>query len=209
MGKVFCDVGISLDGYIAGPNMGPQNPIGDGGLAIHDWMFRQKSFREHLGMEGGENNNEDNDIINETFERIGSNIMGKHMFVEGEVNWPEEAPFHTPVYVLTHEQREPWERKGGTTFYFTNEPITAVLQKAKKNAGKKNVRISGGAGVIQQYINAGLIDEFIIHIAPMMLGRGVKLFENLKRESFSFEIKNVVNSPLVTHLFYNVKNHNS
>lgn len=209
MSKVFFDVGISLDGYIAGPNIGPQNPIGDGGLAIHDWMFKQKSFREHLGMEGGEDNNRDNDIIDETFNRIGSNIMGYHMFVEGEANWPEEAPFHTPVYVLTHHQREPWARRGGTTFYFTNEPINAVLHKAKKNAGKKDVRISGGADVIQQYLNAGLIDEFIIHIAPMMLGRGVKLFENLNIESFSFEINNVVNSPLVTHLFYNVINHNS
>jgi len=206
MGKVFFDVGITVDGYIAGPNGGPNNPLGDGGLNIHDWMFRQKSFRVHLGIEGGEENNNDNDIIEKTFNRIGANIMGLHMFEEGEANWPEEAPFHTPVYVLTHQQREPWQRKGGTTFYFTNEPIRAVLEKAKKDSGEKDVRISGGASVIQQYLNAGLIDEFSIHIAPMLMGNGIRLFKNLQKEKFSFEISNVIQSPAVTHIFYKVIN---
>jgi dihydrofolate reductase len=207
MGKVFFDVGITVDGYIAGPNGGPANPLGDGGISIHDWMFRQKSFREHLNMEGGEDNNQDNDIISSIFNRIGANIMGKRMFEEGEANWPEEAPFNTPVYVLTGQKREPWKRKGGTIFYFTNEPIEAVLQKARKEAGQKDVRISGGADVIRQYLNACLIDEFAVHIAPMILGRGVRLFENIKKEKFSVEISSTIHSPLVTHLFYKVQNH--
>lgn len=206
MGKVFFDVGITIDGYIAGPNRRPDNPLGDGGLSIHDWMFKQKSFREHVGMEGGEENNNDNDIIGRIFNRIGANIMGRHMFEEGEANWPEEAPFHTPVYVLTQQRREPWERKGGTIFYFTNESLDLILKKAKKDAGEKDVRISGGASVIQQYLNAGFIDEFSIHIAPILMGEGIRLFENLRKDNFSFEIDNAVQSPDVTHIFYRVIN---
>jgi dihydrofolate reductase len=169
-------------------------------------MFKQKSFRDHLGMEGGETNNVDNDIIENTFNRIGANVMGKGMFIEGEANWPEDAPFHCPVFVLTHEKREPWERPGGTTFYFTDEDISVVLEKARKVAGKKDVRISGGARTIQQYLNAGLIEEGVIHIAPILLSSGVHLFEHLDKSKFTFEIKNVINSSRVTHIFYNVKN---
>ena len=208
MSKVFFDVGISLDGYIAGMNGGAKNPLGDEGINIHNWMFKQRSFRKHLGMEGGETNNADNDILENTFNRIGANIMGKKMFVEGEANWPEDAPFHCPVFVLTHEKREPWVRPGGTTFYFTDENIHTVLEKAKKAAGKKDVRISGGARTIQQFLNAGLIEESIIHIASIFLSSGVPLFEHLDKSKFSFEIENVINSPEVTHLFYNVKTNN-
>ncbi len=206
MNKVFFDVGITIDGYIAGPNRGPANPLGDNGVKIHDWMFKQKSFLSHLGIEGGLEYNKDNDLISDTIGRIGANIMGMNMFVEGEASWPEESPFHTPVYVLTHTKREPWERPGGTVFYFTDEPIDSVLAKAKKDAGKKDVRISGGADVIIQYLNAGLIDEFNIHIAPMMLGGGVRLFEKIDAGKNSFELTNVFNSPAVTHLFYGVSN---
>jgi len=206
MSKVFIDVGISLDGFIAGPNGGVKNPLGDGGMNIHEWMFKQKTFRDHLGIGSGETNNTNNDIIENIFNRIGANIMGKNMFVEGEANWPEEAPFHCLVYVLTHQKREPWERPGGTTFYFANDDIFSVLEKAKKDAGSKDVRISGGANVIQQYLNAGLVDEFSIHIAPIILDSGVQLFEHLDKSKFSFEIKNVINSPEVTHLFHNIKN---
>ena len=206
MSKVFVDIGMSLDGFIAGPNGGTKNPLGDEGLKIHNWMFKQKAFLSHLKMEGGKTNNKDNDIIEETFNRIGANIMGKNMFVEGEANWPEEAPFHCPVFVLTHEKREPWERPGETTFNFTDEDIQAVLEKARKAAGKKDVRISGGARTIQQYLNAGLVDEFVIHLAPILLGAGVRLFEHLDKTKYSFEIKNVINSKEITHLYYNFRN---
>ena len=127
MRKVFVDVGISLDGFIAGPNGGPKNPLGDYGLKIHDWMFKQKAFLRHLGLDGGETDGKDSEIIENIFTRIGANIMGKRMFEEGEGNWPEEAPFHTPVYVLTHQKREPWERKGGTIFYFVAKVINLSI----------------------------------------------------------------------------------
>ena len=204
MSKVFFDIGISLDGFIAGLNGGPANPLGDGGLVIHNWMFKQKSFLQHLELEGGEENNKDNEIIKEIFNRIGANIMGKKMFVEGEANWPEKAPFGVPVYVLTHQKRDPWERKGGTTFIFTDDNIYDVLESAKKDAGNKDIRISGGASTIQQYLNAGLIDECSIHLAPIMLGQGVKLFENIDIKKFSFQIFNVINSENVTHLNYKI-----
>jgi dihydrofolate reductase len=197
---------MSLDGFMAGSNAGIKNPLGDGGIKIHDWMFKQKAFLEHLKLEGGETNNLDNDLIDQTFKRIGANILGKRMFEEGEANWPEEAPFHCPVYVLTKEKREPWQSPGGTAFYFANDNIKQVLEKARKAAGDKDVRISGGAKTIQQYLNAGLIDEFNIHIAPIMIGRGVRLFENIEKENFSLEISEVINSPMVAHLFYTVKN---
>jgi dihydrofolate reductase len=206
MGKVFFDVGISLDGFIAGLNGGPANPLGDGGISIHNWMFRQKSFLEHLDMEGGEENNRDNDIIKEIFDRIGANIMGKRMFEEGEANWPEKAPFGVPVYVLTHQKRDPWERKGGTTFFFTDDNIYKVLERAKKDAGNKDVRISGGAYTIQQYLNAGLIDECSIHLTPIILGKGVHLFDNIDKEKLSFKILEVISSSNVTHLKYKVNN---
>ena len=206
MNKVFVDVGISLDGFLGGPNRGPHNPIGDGGLEIHKWMFAQKAFLQHLHLDAshGESNNKDNDIIEEIFQRIGANIMGRRMFDEGEANWPEEAPFGTPVFVLTHHLREPWERKGGTTFYFVNEDIHGVLEKAKQAAGNKDVRISGGASTIQQYVNAGLVDELQIHFAPILLGNGIRLFDNFEKGRFYIEPERVINSSRVTHIQYRV-----
>ena len=107
---------------------------------------------------------------------------------------------------MTRQKRKPWKRPGGTTFYFTDENILEVLEKAKQSAGKKEVRISGGANVIQQYINAGLVDELYLHIAPIILGKGVRLFENLEKSKFFFKINNVINSPEVTHIIYQVYN---
>jgi dihydrofolate reductase len=175
-------------------------------------MFKQKTFLKCVNLEGGESNNNDSDIIDEIFNRAGAYVMGKRMFEEGEANWPEDAPFRAPVFVLTHTTRKPWKRKGGTTFYFVNDEIDVALQKAKEAAGIKDVRISGGANTIQQYFNAGLIDEFSIHLAPILLCKGVRLFnkpaKHHKKGKFSLEISEVVNSPMVTHLFYKVKHNN-
>jgi dihydrofolate reductase len=204
MGKVFVDIGVSVDGFMAGDNRGARNPLGDGGIAIHEWMFKQNAFRKHLGMDGGESDNTDNEIIEKLFNRIGANIMGKRMFEEGEANWPEKAPFGTPVFVLSHASRKPWERPGGTVFYFTDDPIEAVLKKARAAAGEKDVRISGGANVIQQFLNAGLVDECTLHIAPRIIGRGIRAFDNIHPGRLSFEIANMVTSPFATHITYRV-----
>lgn len=204
MSKIFFSVGVSTDGFIAGLNGGPKNPLGDGGTEIHQWVYNQKAFLEMQELRDGGETGEDNDILNEVISRTGANIMGKRMFEEGEANWPENAPFHSPVYVLTKQVREPWERKGGTTFYFINDGIESALEKAKKAAGNKDIRIAGGANVIQQYLNAGLVDEFTIHYAPIMLGKGVRLFDHLENGKFSLEVIEAINSTLVTHLFYRV-----
>src|SRR5688572_14126588 len=206
MSKIFFSVGISMDGFIAGLNGGPKNPLGDGGTEIHKWLYNQKAFLELLELGEGGETGKDNDIVNEIINRSGASIMGKRMFVEGEANWPENAPFHTPVYVLTHEVREPWERKGGTTFYFINDGIEIALQEAKQAAGDKDIRIAGGADTIQQYLNAGLVDDFTINFSPIMLGKGVRLFDNIDKGKFTIDIAEAVNSPQVTHLRYKLNN---
>jgi len=137
-----------------------------------------------------------------TMERIGANIMGKRMFDQGERSWPEEAPFHTPVYVLTNVKRDPWERPGGTTFYFINDGAEHALQLARESAGDRDIRISGGADVIQQYLNLGAVDELEIALVPVCFGSGRRLFENLRDPGLQFRIDKVVDGPAATHLRY-------
>lgn len=206
MGKVFFDIGLSLDGFLAGKNRGPGNPLGDDGPSIHEWMFKQKAFWRNMGIDQGEEKGPDGKLIENVFARTGAYVMGKRMFEEGEVNWPEEAPFHAPVFVLTNTAREPWKRKGGTTFYFVNNGIESALQKARKAAAGKDIRISGGAHTIQQYLNAGLIDEFNIHLAPVFLGSGLRLFEHVDTDRAQVEMAETAYSTRVTHLKYNVIN---
>lgn len=203
MSKVFVDVGVSLDGYIAGPNRGPNNPLGDGGLGIHEWMFRTAFFLERIGRPGGERSPDDA-VVEQVFARAGAYVLGKRMFEEGEVGWPEDAPFRAPVFVLTHIPREPWPRKGGTTFYFVTDGIESALAQAEAAAGGKDVRISGGAETIRQYLKAGLVDEITLHVAPVLLGSGARLLEGLGPADLGLVQTGVSHSPLVTHIRYRV-----
>jgi dihydrofolate reductase len=205
MNKVFVSMGISLDGCVAEPNRSVENMGSDGWMELHKWVFDQKVFRESLKLGEGGETGPDNDYLAATTQRIGANIMGKTMFREGERGWPEEAPFHTPVFVVTHEVREPWKRKGGTTFYFVNDGIEAALRRAREAAGGKDIRISGGADVVRQYLNAGLVDELMLSVAPMLLGDGLRLFHGVDVKSVAFAITDVLPSPRVTHLRYAVK----
>jgi dihydrofolate reductase len=141
-------------------------------------------------------------MVRHTFERTGANVMGKRMFNQGEVSWPEEAPFHTPVYVLTHEKRDPWLRPGGTTFYFVNEGPEQALALAREAAGNLDIRISGGADVIQQYLNLGAVDELEIALAPVFFGGGRRLFENLNEPGPQIRIAEAVDGSDATHLRY-------
>lgn len=204
MSKVIFDAGISLDGFLAGENRSPRNPLGDNGTSIHDWMFRQKAFWRQHGGPGGEDDGPDGIEIEQVFARTGAYIMGKRMFEEGEPNWPEDL-FKGPVYVLTHEKREPWVQKGSTVFYFVDEPIETVLKKALAAAGGKDVRIMGGAATLRQYLNAGLIEEFTVHIAPLMLGSGIRLFDHIDKEKVKVAPVGAIHSPWVTHVKYVVK----
>jgi len=201
MSKIIFDCGITLDGFFAGDNRSPQNPMGGVSAKIHQWMFKQEAFWKHLNMEGGEEYGADSKLIDDVLARAGAYIMGKRMFDEGEVCWPEDI-FKADVYVLTHEKREPWVQKGTTTFYFVNDGIESALEKARQSAGEKDIRIQGGADTIQQYLNAGLIDEFFIHIAPVFLGSGLRLFDGIDNDKYNMEITEVIPSDLVTHLRY-------
>jgi dihydrofolate reductase len=197
MAKVFVDITTSLDGFIAGPKDGPELPLGAGGERLHEWVYGLASWREPHGLEGGEVNR-DSEILGEVVERTGAVVLGKRMF-ENAGGWGDEPPFHVPVFVLTHEAREPLAKKGGTTFTFVTDGIESALEQARKAAGDKDVSLAGGANTIQQYLSAGLVDEMQIHIAPQLLGGGIRLFDNLGTK-LELEGAGVVESPAVTHL---------
>jgi dihydrofolate reductase len=204
MNKIFFDSGISVDGFFAGDNRGPKNPLGDDGPKIHNWIYQQKTFLQVLGQEGGLDG-DDNKLMEKTIVRTGAYIMGKRMFEEGEHLWPEDL-YKAPVYVLTHEKREPWVQKGTTIYYFINDGIESALKQAKQNANGKDIRIQGGANMIQQFLNAGLVNDFILHISPIMIGSGIRLFDNVDRNKFDMELIAASHSPLAAHLSYRVTN---
>jgi dihydrofolate reductase len=197
---VFFSLGVTLDGFIAGPNAGPSNPLGDQGALILAWAFEQRAFRAHLKLGEGGETGVDNRVVEHTIARTGATILGKRTFDEGEPNWPEEAPFRSPVFVLTHAACRPSPRPGGTTFHFVNDGIESALRQARAAAGEKDVRIGGGAETVMQYLNAGLIDDFALSIAPFFMGRGVRLFDASDARKSSFEVANVLHSKAVAHL---------
>src|SRR4051795_13436722 len=202
-GKVFFSVTMSLDGFIAPGSL--QDLMGQQWMELQQWIFPQRFFRENLNLgEGGEEGRE-NDIVRETFERTGASVMGKRMFEAGEQAWPEDAPFHTPVFVVTHEKRDPWERLGGTTFYFVNDGIEPALDQAREAAGDRDVRIAGGGETIVEYVNAGLIDEFSIALSPVLFGSGTRLFEGVDAGRVALAPVRTEPSPRVTHLTYAVR----
>lgn len=209
MSKVFVNIALSLDGYMAPEGMTMENwdrpdykNWGAKWGALMAWALDQQYLREKLKFGMGGETGPVNDMVRHTFERTGAHIMGKRMFEGGERGWPEEAPFHTPVYVLTHERREPWVRPGGTTFYFINEGLERALTLAQEAAGNRDIRISGGAIVIQQYLNLGVVDEMEIALVPVFFGSGSRLFDNLREPEPQFRIDRVLDSPAATHLRY-------
>ena len=206
---VRLQITMSLDGYVAGPNQSLEHPLGERGEELHQWAFAARAFREMHGMEGGEPG-PDSDVITEAFQNVGAYILGRNMFGGGPGPWDEswrgwwgdEPPYHAPTFILTHYAREPLEMQGGTTFYFVTDGIHAALDRAKSAAGDKDVSIAGGADVVQQYVKAGLIDEMEIHVVPLLLGSGSRLFENTDGRQAQYEVVRVVSSPAVTHVKY-------
>ncbi|MFI7062698.1 dihydrofolate reductase family protein [Kribbella sp. NPDC050124] len=217
-GKVFFSVSMSLDGYVA-PEPVPVEDLfvpgkqDDPGvqrwmaqwMELQQWVFPLRFFRENLKLGEGGEEGRDNDIARETFERTGASVMGKRMFEGGALAWPEEAPFHTPVFVVTHEKRDPWERPGGTTFHFVNDGIETALDQARVAAGDRDVRIAGGGATILEYVNAGLVDEFSIALSPVLFGSGVRLFEGVDASRVALEPVRAEPTPRVTHLTYAVR----
>jgi dihydrofolate reductase len=213
MSKLRCQITTSLDGYVAGPNQSEGNPLGEGGIHLHDWALPTKTFRAIHGDTNGGETGVNDDVLREAFENVGASIMGRNMFgpVRGPWGsnpwrgwWGDDPPFHHSVFVLTHHAREPLPMQEGTTFYFVTDGIESALAQARKAAGPKDVTIHGGASVILQYLDAGLVDEIEIHIVPLLLGGGARLLENLEAHSIKLEPVRTLAGPGVAHLKYRV-----
>jgi dihydrofolate reductase len=204
---------MTLDGYVAGPNQSIVNPLGEGGEHLHDWLLKLKTFRViHGDTSGGETGTND-DVLREAFENVGATIMGRNMFGGGPGPWEkplwngwwgDSPPFHHPVFVLTHFAREPLPTQGGTTFFFVTDGIESALKQARHAANGKDVALGGGANVAQQYLTAGLIDELEIHVVPLFLGSGARLFDNVDCRKVKLEPIRTIAGPGVTHLKYRV-----
>ena len=211
MSRLRFQISMSLDGFIAGPNQSEEDPLGEGGMQLHEWVIRLAAWRKPHGEEGGEVN-VSNKVLEESLENIGATVMGRNMF-GGEGPWGEDPwdgwwgddpPFHTPVFIVTNHAREPVSKDGGTTFTFVTDGIGSALDQAREAAGGKDVALGGGANVAQQYLKAGLIDEVQIHLVPVLLGDGARLFDNLGDAEIRLECTRAVEAPGVTHLTYRV-----
>ena len=215
MGKLYVDISMSLDGFVAGPNQTLDDPLGEGGEGLHEWVVASASWRQRHGLSGGEAN-VDSEVVEEGLRSTGATVMGRRMYSGGEGPWKDDPnaggwwgddpPFGHPVFVLTHHAREPVAKQGGTTFTFVTDGIEAALEQARAAAPDKDVVVAGGANVVQQYLKAGLLDELQIHVVPLLLGDGVRLFEDhLGPERHELESTRVIESPTVTHLRYRLR----
>jgi dihydrofolate reductase len=181
------------------------NPIGDGGMRLHEWVFKTAGWREQHGLEDGERD-ADSEVVESVVHGVGAYIMGRRMFGGGDGPWDEtwtgwwgeDPPYHVPVFVLTHHAREPLQMQGGTTFTFVTGGIESALEQARAAAGDGNVAIAGGAGAVRQYLAAGLLDELFLHIVPVVLGAGERLLEDVGDPTL--EPVEVIASPAVTHV---------
>jgi len=209
MSKLRFKISMSLDGFVAGPNQSVDNPLGVGGLRLHEWVFPLAAWRALHGLEGGEVN-ESTPIIEESLANVGATVMGRNMFGghPGPWNgstpwagwWGTNPPFHHSVFVVTHHPREPLELDGGTTFTFVTDGIEAALEQARRAAGGKDVSLGGGANVARQYLLAGLVDEMEISLVPTLLGSGERLLDGVDSPVRGLELVRTVSAPGVTHL---------
>jgi dihydrofolate reductase len=203
MGIVTVDVVMSLDGFIAGPNVRVEdNPAGDGGVRLHEWIAGLASWRERQGLEGGATN-ADSALVGEWFDATGAVVMGRVMFDTGEEPWGDVPPFRAPVFVVTHRPRPFLPREGGTSFTFVPEGVAHAVALAREAAGDRNVDVAGGADTIQQALAAGLVDELHLHVMPFLMGRGTRLFGDLDRH-VDLERIHAVEGDGATHLRYRV-----
>jgi dihydrofolate reductase len=212
MSKLRCQITMSLDGYVAGPNQSRENPLGEGGEALHEWVFPTKTFRAMQGEKDGETGVND-DVMREAFQNLGATIMGRNMFgpVRGSWGseawngwWGEDPPYHHPVFVLTHHARKPQPMQGGTTFHFVTDGIESALAQARKAAAGKDIMLAGGASTVQQYLAAGLLDELEIHVVPLLLGGGARLLDNFDSRRVKLEPARTLTGPGVAHLKFRV-----
>ncbi len=217
MGLVTGQMSVSLDGFYAGPHHhgDPKDmaswmasPEAAGFFRITRWVIDAMAWRERLGFKGGEHNI-NSEIVEETFASAGAYVMGRRMFDGGEVPWGDNPPFRAPVFVFTHRARELLVREGGTSFTFVTDGVESALEQARAAAGKKNVAIAGGGTFMRQVIKAGLLDELDLHISPVLLGEGMRLFEPgdlgiAGDEGIELTLTRVVETPAVMHVRYHV-----
>lgn len=209
MAKLTAQISISLDGFVAGPDQGLDNPIGVGGMRLHQWLFATHAWHAMHGGQGGEHT-PDSDVVRNVDTNVGAYMMGRNMFGPGRGAWDlswrgwwgESPPYHKPVFVLTHHPREPLSMDGGTTFTFVTDGIQSALEQARAAAAGRDVMIAGGAQTIQQYLAAELLDELWLHIVPVVLGAGERLLENVGDPRL--EPLEVTASPAVTHIRYRI-----
>jgi dihydrofolate reductase len=213
MSALRFQISMSLDGFVAGPNQSEQKPLGEGGMQLHEWAFALEAWRKRHGQSGGEVN-ASTDVVEASLENVGATVMGRNMFGgQGPWGdspwdgwWGDDPPFQHPVFIVTHHEREPVAKRGGTTFTFVTDGIESALEQARAAAGAKDVALAGGAEVAQQYLSAGLIDEMEIHLVPVLLGDGARLLENLRPGEVELDCIRVIDAPGVTHLTYRVAN---
>ncbi|CAN5161019.1 dihydrofolate reductase family protein [soil metagenome] len=211
MARLRFDISMSLDGFIAGPNQSEENPLGEGGMQLHEWGVELAAWRTRHGHEGGKVN-ASTEVIEESLENVGAIVMGRNMFGghgpwgddPWDGWWGDDPPFHMPVFIVTHHAREPVTKEGGTTFTFVTDGIESALEHAREAAAGKDVALGGGANVAQQYLKAGLIDEMQLHVVPVVLGAGARLFDNLEGAEIALECTRTVAANGVTHLKYRV-----
>jgi dihydrofolate reductase len=208
MSKLRFRIAMSLDGFVAGPEQSVQNPLGIGGMRLHEWAFVLKQWRESQGLAGGEVN-ESSRVVEESMANVGATIMGRNMF-GGHPGpwdlqqpwtgwWGSDPPYHHPVFVLTHHAREPLRLEGGNSFTFVTNGIQSALEQARRAAGEMDVALAGGAQAAQQYLRAGLVDEMEISLAPVLLGGGERLFDGVD-DLHGLRLVRTVAAPGVTHL---------
>jgi dihydrofolate reductase len=211
MSRFRFQLSVSLDGFVAGPDQSEEHPLGVGGMQLHEWAVELEAWRRQHGLEGGEAN-ASTPVMEEAQANVGATVMGRNMFGGGPGPWREDRPwngwwgdnppFHTSVFVLTHHPREPLEMEGGTTFVFVTDGIEAAFEQAKQAAGGRDVLLGGGASVVQQYLAAGLVDEFELHLVPVLLGAGARLLEHVG--GLEVEQVRAIEAPGVTHIKYRV-----
>jgi dihydrofolate reductase len=209
MSRLRFRISMSLDGFVAGPEQSVDNPLGIGGMRLHEWALPLAAWRAPHGLEGGEVN-ASTPVMEESIANIGATVMGRNMF-GGHPGpwaatdpwmgwWGSNPPFHHPVFVLTHHPRKPLELEGGTTFFFVTDGIESALRQARHAARGKDVSLAGGARTAQQFLAAGLVDEMEINLAPTLLGRGERLFDGIGDDLHGLELVRTVATPRVTHL---------
>jgi dihydrofolate reductase len=212
MTRLKANLAMSLDGYVAGPEQSPDDPLGKGGMDLHRWAFELAAFQNEHGGEGG-TVNASTTVIEEMQQNVGAVIMGRNMFGPIRGDWPDESwrgwwgedpPYHAPVYVLTHHPRGSIEMEGGTTFHFVTGGFDSAYEQAVAAAGGKDITVGGGASTVQQAIASGLLDQLQINLVPILLGGGERLLDGLAGAPVGFECTRVLEAPGVTHLRYRI-----